>query len=91
MLGDITLRATRTALLHRGWTQGKQCNLKGEMCISYALSSTEGDTKDGRTVARLRLLSHIPSGHSLIEWNDTPGRTFEQVIEFIDETLKPDP
>jgi len=83
---DILERAQQ-ALLTRGWTQGTYGFDDGApVCIAGAVMHVCG----GFSLAALRVIAvlgetagvrHVPT------WNDTPGRTPEQVLDLFDRAI----
>lgn len=73
-----------------GWNQGALSNLRtGTVCMLGAINATlSGNPLTGvpflhikeAVVNELYNRLGMAYGHSLAEWNDTPGRTREQVI-----------
>ena len=55
-----------------GWTQGRFETNDGRVCVSRALGG------DGSLPARLAFVAYLKV-ESMIGWNDTPGRTQEEV------------
>lgn len=60
-----------------GWHQGSLSDAAGAVCLIGALSACGG----GGSRQLYELLTGI--SHGLAEWNDTPGRTPEEVIDLL--------
>jgi hypothetical protein len=83
-------------LIAQGWTQGEYKRVVNGVecwCISGAMGQAAPDYKpNGLEFAALfRALRaddfYLSSSTSLIEWNDTPGRTQEDVLALIDRAI----
>jgi len=80
-----TLRATRAVLERRGWCQKFRFDhTTGRCCLVGALELATNDALDA-AVAR-RALTEIIQMHPAV-WNDTPGRTVEEVYALIDRAI----
>lgn len=98
-MGDVRSVLLRTKeLIDRGWCQdhfeievgGKTC-----LCLASALSQAAKDL-DASPVFQDAVdkicdrLNHFPSLACLLDFNDTPGRTKEEVIALLESVLKQD-
>ena len=69
------------ALCRLGWTQGMERAVDGSMCLTGALKACSPQPGDW-TLARAVYRRH---GHGE-GWNDNPGRTADEVIEYLAAT-----
>lgn len=79
------------ALIERGWCQG-ELQIKERYCVIGAIETageTAGEKYFGETVmtAQKVLWVHSGGGGSLAAWNDTAGRTREEVLALFDRAL----
>jgi hypothetical protein len=83
-------------LIAQGWTQGEFKRVVDGVecwCISGAIDKAASDYKpNGLAFAALfhALRAddfYLSSSTNLIEWNDTPGRTQEEVLALIDRAI----
>ena len=83
-------------LIAQGWTQGKYKRVVDGVecwCISGAMGQSAPDYKprDLAFAALFRALRaddfYLSSSTNLIEWNDAPGRTQEEVLALIDRAI----
>jgi hypothetical protein len=88
--GDV-LRAAAQLIRDRGWTQAGG-DLRNRECAFTAIHAADLEHRlDGRAFIfmrdRLRSLGWQPGRHtaSIIEWNDAPGRTAEEVLEALEQ------
>jgi hypothetical protein len=82
------LLLARERLLEKGWCTGKSWDPKtGKSCLFGAITIVS----EHDTVHPLVLASYIerflPKGCDLVTWNDTPGRTSEEILELLDKAL----
>lgn len=73
-------RETATLIRTHGWTQGVLVNGRGEFCILGALIS---NPQSYYSVSLSPIFEEI-GVLSLSTWNDTPGRTVEEVLAVLD-------
>jgi hypothetical protein len=69
-----------------GWCQYKLKDEEGKVCLIGSLLAV--DPSDASCIRTLRALKQTLSGgyqDSMANWNDTPGRTEEEVIAFLRE------
>lgn len=84
------LRAAANYLRVYGWIQDDYGNADGAKCIVGALIETASDMG----IAAIRALGCATDFHeyyvnlipSISHWNDTPGRTVEEVLERLEAT-----
>jgi hypothetical protein len=79
------LRAAADLLEHEGWTQGQfQDEETGCRCAAGALEAAAEEEISGRWLDGIAALTQqlgiSPGPISLYRWNDTPGRTADEVI-----------
>lgn len=70
----------RATLLRDGWCQGQFKNQRGEHCLIGALSGG----MDGIAYKTLTELSGI---RRIARWNDSDGRTVDEVLELLDTVI----
>jgi len=81
----------KSALLQRGWRQGFPLAVGDErLCLAEALVVALGDTGQAPGVALAAVNEAVrPLGFKdaceAIAWNDTPGRTLEEVLERLEQ------
>lgn len=68
-----------------GWCQGHAMNDAGEMCLMQALVFTASGMCEFHKLRRI--LGHAID-EPIVEWNDRPGRTKEEVITALREAAK---
>lgn len=93
-----TARRAAELLTQYGWTQGRQADMAGRMCLVGACAkAATGNPWDQRWVngvgatferlrqrTRLLVAAHDPGGDGEpFPWNDRPGRTAEEVIALL--------
>lgn len=82
------LENAATLLREMGWCQGSMTNGAGCHCAMGALAVIcEGEWTPRWDEAREALYRQFGGRHaipSLVEWNDTPGRTAEEVISALE-------
>lgn len=93
------LRAVR-ARLERGWSQGVDARDADGLAVplgnedahswsvlgAFALAATDG-TPTNRIAPALRALADVTQTRSLVEWNDNPHRTRQQVLDAFDSAI----
>lgn len=75
-----------------GWCQKQYNSPKGEICLMTALSRAfffYPDRDANHALVLHRLLKKIRTG--IVSWNDTPGRTKEEVIDVLRQLGTPEP
>jgi hypothetical protein len=87
------IRASKNVMFERGWNQGGYMGPDGSVCVRGALRiAAFGEIcPDVLVDADYRLLDRaeryirlsVP-GRNIAGWNDTPGRTFSEVIDVLD-------
>lgn len=87
------LEATIAHLRGVGWVQGKNFNSKGDCCcwgaMIYAVSGrhiASAEESLDRTADMGRAFKRV-MGEDVVTYNDTDGRTKEQVIAALEDTL----
>lgn len=86
------LRDAVDLLFRRGWTQGSYRNEDG-YCAEGALLAAAVGRQEAANPARYYLLGALqqmdPANiYGVISWNDTHGRTFDEVIEAFEKAQK---
>lgn len=84
------LQGARDMLSTRGWCQRSFRNEQGERCLAGAIGQFARDTQGEQwpwaaTNAQEVVIAKL--GKCLIKWNDTDGRTKEQVLGLLDEVI----
>jgi hypothetical protein len=92
MKASEIIREARNVLFERGWTQGELIAESGELCLEGALSLAEtGEIRYlpycGAVDAVMKALD-VKWRDSLWGFNDTTGRTFDEVIDALDRAEK---
>lgn len=87
MVDRATFAAAADALEEYGWIQGQDGNPVIGFCAGGAVSRVLGYDFDKAVEACGLLGEELRArGHtSLVIWNDTPGRTREEVVAFLRE------
>jgi hypothetical protein len=79
------LKDTKKLLLEHGWIQGN-FERDGKYCLLGALQKT------GRFEAWIPacyiLKKNTKPTQELTSWNDKPGRTFDEVIQLLDDSIE---
>ena len=66
-----------------GWCQGALVDDEGRRCLAGALLTATADLSDAmEDQVRVCVEEALPRG-TIAAWNDTPGRTVEEVLEVI--------
>jgi hypothetical protein len=73
------IQDVKDILLAEGWCQGELENANGEHCLLGACD------KAFMPVPIRQAIFDKLGGCSIINWNDTPGRTLEEVVALLDE------
>lgn len=76
------LAGARVVLEERGWCQGADQDAEGCVCSEYALSIAAW-SDERPLLAYLtgkKALRSAINAPSVVLWNDTPGRTFDEVL-----------
>ena len=87
---DLTIaEKAKSALLQRGWRQGFRNPFHPNVCFTEALAiALDTPGLEGHQLDDLlrSAVTHLGFEHpnQAITWNDTPGRTFEQVLNRLD-------
>jgi hypothetical protein len=73
------LRAAAEVLRRSGWAQGGLA--KHGFCAIEAIWQARSQIGGWESQARVeQLRTIIPAPHSIVDWNDAPGRTADEVI-----------
>lgn len=89
------LQGMRDTLMERGWCQGTLQTWDNRVCLIGSLVHASEFNSQGYIAIRDIILSGIgildslakPRWGDIIDWNDTPGRTFNEVIDAIDTSI----
>jgi hypothetical protein len=94
----IVYRETAKLLRKRGWMQGAPHNAAGNRCLVYAVECILmqlgqgglGSTMQNVASPLMETLGLAPSIYwdTLLDWNDAPGRTFDEVITLLEQTAE---
>lgn len=79
-----SLRRVRENLVKRGWVQGIGETADGRVCLGRAI--TRGNMSGFGIAAAQRALG-FSGTPELVQWNDTKGRTKEEVFALIDRAI----
>lgn len=80
-----TLKNARR-LLSIHWIQGAAMMDDDGFCLSMAVTRS-ANTLGDLEAARNRLYDVIPTGCSIVEFNDTPGRTQAEILEVVNKAI----
>lgn len=90
-VADI-IREGRNQLFERGWTQGTMIGPDGTVCAIGACQLADQAIGLGAfqtwVDTRNTIEACTPDGVGTANWNDTPGRTFDEVIDLFDRAEK---
>lgn len=95
MKESAALRRTAQVLRERGWCQGEFASEYGECCVIGALRVAFGSlptqlcmSGEDYYEARSALIAAVVDGEidCVADWNDTPGRTKDEVISALEST-----
>lgn len=75
------LKTARETLVRDGWCQGEFNHPDGRHCLLGAFPKDERDDI-------INVLGTVIGSYRVVRWNDTPGRTFEQVLTVLDEAIE---
>jgi hypothetical protein len=92
------LRAAKDVILTRGWTRGDWDNERGEVCVMGAVNVAtvgcarasrfaESDMLSARCETWSLLQRLLPSGFGISDWNDSRGRTPEDILDLFDRAI----
>lgn len=90
------IRETKKILVEEGWRQGGGDYSRGPRCILHALAKAAfriGDASRKEVRNAIRVLGRLTGGDPKIEptnWNDTPGRTVDEVLALCDQAIAED-
>ena len=98
----IDLRAVRDLLLKHGWCQRTTRNSDGQFCIAGAIDyavrpaitahpsvwAEEKIAREERLAQHMQAQPQFPIYYGLTRWNDKPGRTQEDVIDFLNNIIE---
>lgn len=81
-------------LVQQGWCQGQYTDNKGRCCMSEAIQRVHNpdpkhswlSEEDGTSQAHSFLYKFLRG--SIAKWNDTDGRTQEEVLSKLDEAIE---
>lgn len=89
---------TLQVLVEYGWEQGRNQNFRGNVCLQGAINiAILGKAYSGGSIPlsevdrfRRRALAEVISRHFggneyIIDWNDYPGRTLEEVLKLVSD------
>lgn len=86
---DEFLQSTIVHLELTGWCQGKAIAKDGSCCLSHVLYNTmtisNNFTPFQRELAIAALYACLPPNTGIITFNDTAGRTFEEIIKLLQD------
>jgi hypothetical protein len=85
------LQAAAAIIRERGWCQNQGSDADGGCCLARALGEAERATgATGEFVLAAMSCMHIRSLgiKDAIKWNDTPGRTKEEVLELLERAAE---
>lgn len=90
-----TLRRAKQYLLDHGWSPDGPQTADGKVCAAYAIGYCQayGNYKNYRTFAKAIPIVGTEDIHdvnlpiNIGRWNDTPGRTFEEVLAAYDRAI----
>jgi hypothetical protein len=84
------LRAAKQELLTRGWIQGLSQNAHG-VCLQGAVLAVGGRVFSTALLQAYQTLAGcLPEAEGynpVVYWNDTPGRTPEEVLALLDQAI----
>lgn len=95
------LKQGKTNILERGWAQGEYWNEHGQLCAMGAIDAchswnngpfhmppdTWSKLRD-ETAFALSSAVPYPSNKFIIEYNDDPGRTVEEILAVYDKAIE---
>ncbi|RJQ09405.1 MAG: hypothetical protein C4558_06295 [Dehalococcoidia bacterium] len=81
------LRAAKARLEEDGWTQGEFGVDRSPHCVVGALVRVRDALGDVQIGAPEAFLARAVGRHSIIAWNDAPGRTVEEVYAAFDKAI----
>jgi hypothetical protein len=85
------LKNTKFLLQARGWYQGNYTDQHGRMCLVGAMNCAAfGEAFDVRATPADQYITRalgIAGTETIGAWNDTPGRTVDEVIGVIDMAI----
>ena len=79
-LPEIVLKDAAAYIREHGWCQDQLAKLNGQVCLLGALDDI-GEDAEGPAE---ELLRERLGGGSIADWNDTPGRTVEEVLSVLE-------
>lgn len=97
MTPSEVLERSKTRLIERGWAQGLFGGSAGPNCVSGVLICFIREALDANLIERsvlnrdgeqyFKYLRQAIQSTCIIAWNDTPGRTFSEVMNAFDEAI----
>ena len=96
------LKAARELLVQKGWNQrhiardaeGKRVDATDPSAVSYCMvgavgciAESTGSRPNQREMDMTRTLRNHMNSNFVISFNDTPGRTFDEVLEVFDKAI----
>lgn len=86
--GEIILAAKKLIEKH-GWCQLVSENGKGNICLAQALGRANSyETGNFEVYVAAQRAIEIIAREPMVRWNDTVGRTVEEVYSVLDEAVK---
>jgi hypothetical protein len=80
------LRTAKEYMMEHGWTQGKRRLWTGEVCAHGAIGAVYGSTLAERQARHW--LTFATPGHHVIQFNDSPIRKFDDIVDLFDRAEK---
>lgn len=81
------LQRMKENLMERGWLQGALVNECGNVCLSgsmMTLPEYKDEIRETQAATEAVLAINQQIVCSIPDWNDAPGRTFNDVIDLLD-------
>lgn len=81
------LRAMKNELMTRGWCQGTFKNADDRLCLLGSYTRSNSIPCDTNHLDWLLATLHDVIGCGIISFNDAPGRTFNEIIDVLDQAI----
>lgn len=82
------LKSARETLLRDGWCQHEITNSEGQHCLIGTVLYTRGDIDLNTMGSLLKILRDDGFVGGPAHWNDTPGRTEQDVLKLLDKAIR---
>lgn len=88
MTAAETLTRARDLLFNEDWSPTARRGPRGPRCVFWAIIDAEDVVASGLHRPALSYFKQVIGTDDVPGWNDTPGRTFGEVVDALDRAIK---